>query len=231
VISETYSRRLFSAALRRTGRRYEADLDLPSAYLLSTMGRRACQLARGYLRTRRSVFLGRRVELYNRKAISLGRGVSIGKDSTIDGYARDGVRLAPGSRLGSHCVVTCTSHASRYGVGFSLGSNSGLGDGTHVGASGGVSIGADVIGGPFVSFHSQEHSFDDGQVPIRLQGTTERGITVADNCWIGARATILDGTIIGPGSVVAAGAVVRGEFPGRSLIAGVPAKVLRELEP
>jgi acetyltransferase-like isoleucine patch superfamily enzyme len=123
--------------------------------------------------------------------------------------------------------VTSTSHPSRYGTGFTLGAHSGLGDFCHVGASGGVTIGRGVICGPFVSFHSQEHRYDRADVDIRLQGTTERGIVIGDNVWIGAKATLLDGTCIGAGSIIAAGAVVKGDFPPRSLVAGVPARRLR----
>ncbi len=53
-------------------------------------------------------------------------------------------------------------------------------------------------------------------------------IRIGDNVWIGARATLLPGTEIGAGSVVAAGSVVKGTFPARSLIAGNPARVVRE---
>jgi carbonic anhydrase/acetyltransferase-like protein (isoleucine patch superfamily) len=57
------------------------------------------------------------------------------------------------------------------------------------------------------------------------------GCTVEDDCLIGMSATILNGAVIGAGSLVAAGAVVlEGTVvPPRSLVAGVPAKVRREL--
>ncbi|MGI0150218.1 MAG: gamma carbonic anhydrase family protein [Thermoplasmata archaeon] len=58
------------------------------------------------------------------------------------------------------------------------------------------------------------------------------GCTVGDDCLIGMNATINSGAVIGPGSLVASGAVVResAEFPGGSLIAGVPAKVIRPVD-
>jgi len=83
--------------------------------------------------------------------------------------------------------------------------------------------------GQYVSMHAQEHVFDDPNVPIMQQGTTESGITVEDDCWIGAKAILLDSTHIGRHSVVAAGAVVKGYFPPNSLIAGVPAKIIKSL--
>ena len=54
-------------------------------------------------------------------------------------------------------------------------------------------------------------------------------IVVGDGVWIGARATILPGVQIGDGAVVAAGAVVTRDVAANSLVAGVPAKTIREL--
>lgn len=56
-------------------------------------------------------------------------------------------------------------------------------------------------------------------------------ITVGEGCWIGARAVLLGGTALGPGSIVAAGAVVTGgAFGPDVLIAGIPARVIRSLD-
>ncbi len=62
---------------------------------------------------------------------------------------------------------------------------------------------------------------------IRLQRVNHMGIRIGKNCWIGAKATILDRTIIGDGCIVVAGAVVSGIFPNNVIIGGVPAKILR----
>jgi acetyltransferase-like isoleucine patch superfamily enzyme len=120
-----------------------------------------------------------------------------------------------------------TSHLSKRGVGFFLGDRSGLGDFFHIGGSGGVTIGNDVIVGSFVSFHSQEHVTMRTDVSIRSQGTKEAPIRIHDGCWLGARVTILAGSEVGEGSVVAAGAVVKGVFPPYSIVAGIPARVVR----
>jgi acetyltransferase-like isoleucine patch superfamily enzyme len=53
-------------------------------------------------------------------------------------------------------------------------------------------------------------------------------VSIGRNCWIGVNAMVLKGTQLGDGSVVAAGAVVTRETPQRSLVAGVPARVIRE---
>jgi len=60
--------------------------------------------------------------------------------------------------------------------------------------------------------------------------STASGIRIERNVWIGARAVILGGTVIGADSVVGAAAVVAGHFPANSLIAGNPARVVRRIE-
>lgn len=56
-------------------------------------------------------------------------------------------------------------------------------------------------------------------------------IIIGDNCWIGARALILPGITVGECSVVAAGAVVTKDVPAFSVVAGVPARVVKQLDP
>lgn len=55
-------------------------------------------------------------------------------------------------------------------------------------------------------------------------------ITICDNVWIATRATILKGVTIGEGAVVAAGAVVVKDVPPYTVVAGVPAKVIKQIE-
>lgn len=60
-----------------------------------------------------------------------------------------------------------------------------------------------------------------------MQGVCRKGIKIGKGCWIGAKATILDGTVLGDGCIVAAGAVVNGNFPPMSILGGVPAKIIK----
>lgn len=55
-------------------------------------------------------------------------------------------------------------------------------------------------------------------------------VTLGNNCWIGANATILPGVTLGDGVVVGAGAVVRNNFPSNVVVAGVPAKIIRHIQ-
>ena len=66
--------------------------------------------------------------------------------------------------------------------------------------------------------------FDDTDAPIRVQGETRVGIRIEDDVWIGANAVVLDGCVVGKGSVVAAGAVVTGDVAPYSVVGGIPAR-------
>lgn len=72
------------------------------------------------------------------------------------------------------------------------------------------------------------HKFDDVNTPIMDQGVDRKGVTIGEDVWIGSRVTILDGVTIGNQCVIAAGSVVTKSFPDRSVIAGVPAKLLKK---
>jgi acetyltransferase-like isoleucine patch superfamily enzyme len=69
------------------------------------------------------------------------------------------------------------------------------------------------------------HDFHDPQNRVgKMEG---RPITICDGVWLGARSTILPGVTVGGGAVVGAGAVVTKDVPANTVVAGVPAKVIR----
>lgn len=90
-----------------------------------------------------------------------------------------------------------------------------------------ITFGDNVMIGPRVGFYTAGHPTD---AAIRNSGL-EFGlpITVGDNVWICAQATILPGVTIGKNSIVAAGAVVTKDVPENVLVGGNPARVIREL--
>ena len=90
-------------------------------------------------------------------------------------------------------------------------------------------IGSRVFTSPLVQLLAVNHLFDDPTRPFVEQGITARGITVEDDVWIGAGAIVTDGVTIGRGAVVAAGAVVTRDVPPRTVAAGSPARVVREV--
>ncbi|CAM8667801.1 WbbJ Acetyltransferase (isoleucine patch superfamily) [Comamonadaceae bacterium] len=222
------------AASKIKGGPYHLDPKLPLSALSSFVCRRALGLLRCVffgvkfsLDIRKLVFVEPNVCLRNRKFISIGPGATLGRGVTIDGLSESGVNIGRGVNIGPYSIIEATGVITNLGKGCTIGANSGLGAFSFIGAAGGVTIGSDVIMGQRVSFHSENHRFDDTEVVIRKQGVTREGITIGDNCWVGANVVFLDGAKVGSGCVVAAGAVVRGVFPPNCVIGGVPAKVLK----
>ena len=91
---------------------------------------------------------------------------------------------------------------------------------------GGITIGDDVMLGPNVQLISSGHPLDPA---IRRSEITTAPIRIGRGAWIAAGATVLQGVTVGDDAVVAAGAVVTKDVPARTLVAGVPARILREL--
>lgn len=89
-------------------------------------------------------------------------------------------------------------------------------------------IGDDVMIAPNVTLLSRMHSHARTDIPMSLQGyQPEKPITVNDDVWIGRNVVVMPGVTIGKGSIVAAGAVVTSDVPEYSVVAGVPARIIK----
>jgi acetyltransferase-like isoleucine patch superfamily enzyme len=77
-----------------------------------------------------------------------------------------------------------------------------------------------------VVIRDQDHIY--GEKLIRDSGEVTGRITIGENVWIGAKATVLKNVAIGNNSVIGANSVVNKNFPSGSVIAGVPAKEIRK---
>jgi acetyltransferase-like isoleucine patch superfamily enzyme len=90
-----------------------------------------------------------------------------------------------------------------------------------------IVLGDDVLFGPDVLVTAATYRHDLGH-PVTDQPMAEGDVSIGNDVWLATRAIILPGTSIGDGSIVAAGAVVKGVFPPMSIIAGSPAKVVSQ---
>lgn len=114
--------------------------------------------------------------------------------------------------------------------GIKIGRQSLVGEYSVIRGQGGVEIGDRVYTSPFTQIIAVNHVFDDPDRPFVEQGITAEGIVVEDDVWLGAGAVITDGVRIGRGAVVAAGAVVTRDVPPHTVVGGVPARVLKEID-
>lgn len=222
--------RIAKFLLNVTGKKYEPDPNIPLGLLVSDIIARFLMLMRGLFWLWKPVFLGQTVRIRGRRRMKIDRFATIENNVNIDCYALNGVVIGSRSRIGSHSVIRSTAHLSVVGIGLVIGHDSGIGEFSYFGCAGGVWIGDNVIMGQYVSFHAQEHIYDNLYILIREQGVTQRGIRIGSNVWVGAKVTFLDGAEVGSNSVVAAGAVVKGHFPAGSVIGGVPARLLKTRE-
>ena len=110
----------------------------------------------------------------------------------------------------------------------SIGDRCVIGRGSHIVAHQEITIGDDVWTGPYVYITDQNHGYEDPDTPIGRQFPVNSPVSIGAGSWLGAGAIVLPGTRIGRNVVVAAGSVVRGDVPDHCVVAGVPAKVVRE---
>ena len=108
-----------------------------------------------------------------------------------------------------------------------------IGDHTRIGLHntiiGPVKIGDNVNLAQGITVTALNHNFNDPSKRIDEQGVSTSAVNIGNDIWIGANAVILPGVSIGNHSVVAAGAVVTKDVPAHTLVAGVPAKVIKEI--
>ena len=90
-----------------------------------------------------------------------------------------------------------------------------------------VSIGNNVLFGPNVVINDSNHLFIDKDKPITQQGHTAKEIIIEDDVWIASNSVILKGVHIGKGAVVAAGSVVTKDVEPYTVVAGAPARKIK----
>ena len=112
-----------------------------------------------------------------------------------------------------------------YGPGVSFGSDCFLNFGCTLLALGGITIEDDVFIGPHCVLATEYHP----EEPSQRHTLLTKPIVIKQNAWLGANVTVLAGVTIGRNAIVAAGSVVTKDVPDNSVVAGTPARVIREI--
>jgi len=108
-----------------------------------------------------------------------------------------------------------------------IGERCSVGRGTSIVGMRHIDIGDDVAIGPNVYITDHNHRYDDISEPIAGQWLAEDAVRIGAGSWLGTGVIVLPGSDIGAHVAVAAGSVVRGPVPDRSVVAGAPARVVR----
>jgi acetyltransferase-like isoleucine patch superfamily enzyme len=149
-----------------------------------------------------------------------------GKGARIQGRTRMDVFPFNGFYLGSQSTIEdfCTVNN---GVGeVQIGNKTRIGIGSVL--IGPVSIGDDVRLAQNIVVSGLNHNYQDISLPISEQGVTTEQVYIGDETWIGANAVILPGVFIGKHCVVAAGSIVTRNVPSNSVVAGNPARIIKQ---
>ena len=138
-----------------------------------------------------------------------GTKIQIGARTLIDSF----VKIKPVGGMGE-CII---------------GDDCAVNSGTVIYTGNGVHIANSVAIAANCTLAATNHAFDDLTRLIREQGfsPSRGGIVIEEDVWLGANVVVLDGAVIGKGSVVAAGSVVRGRLEPYSVYGGSPIRRLR----
>lgn len=226
-------KRLFQTIIKKRNPSFKFDEDISNRTLFNLVLNKSFDLLRGvillltHLKKPGLIFVGRAVRCFNSQNIVFGKWVKIDYGVYLSGLGKGKLIIGDSSGIGAYSQLIISTSFNNLGAYIHIGKHVGIGQFASIGGSGGVTIGNHTIIGQYFSCHPENHNYGDPDKLIKDQGTTRAKITIGENCWIGAKVTVLAGVTIGDNSIVAAGAVVNKSMPPNSIIAGVPARVIK----
>lgn len=149
------------------------------------------------------------VTIRNSQCVHLGYNVGIGACSFIGPVVFD--------------------HGHNYNPSIIIGDGTWVGKNCSIAAIDRVEIGKNVLFAGYVHITDHSHGYEDITMPISPQPLISKGpVIIEDDCWLGFSCEILSGVHIGKHSVVAARAVVTKDVPPYSIVAGNPARIVKQ---
>lgn len=145
----------------------------------------------------------------------MGKGVRFGRAVTVSGQ----VTLEDGVEIGANTSLTADGDAS-----IEIGARTFISGGCVIAARERVRIGPESMVAELVSIRDHDHDPDQ---PPKSGRTLVAPVSIGARVWIGAKATVTRGVTIGDDAVVGANALVAHDVEGRSIVGGVPARLIR----
>ncbi|MCP1169285.1 acyltransferase [Limimaricola litoreus] len=175
----------------------------------------------------RGVVFGRNITLRHPHKIRLGDRVIIDDNVLMDakGKTNTGISIAQDCFIGRNSILSCKDGN------IELGERANVGFNAEIFSCSRVRIGADVLISAYcyvVGGGNYDLAQREKRINRSLREDRARGIELADDVWIGTHSVLMDGVTIGTGTAVAAGSVVTAPMPEGVIVAGTPARVLRE---
>lgn len=140
----------------------------------------------------------------------------------VRGYAN--LKIGNGFSMNRNGALHCSRGSIR------IGDNCHFNTNVRIGADGGgsVRIGSNVNIGPNTVIDPSNHEFSETDIPISAQGLNFGEIVIEDDVWIGANVVVTQGSHIGRGCVIGAGAIVTRSIPPYCVAFGMPARPVRQ---
>lgn len=226
AISITFRDRVNAKYRAERSQQTGIDPTIDNRQLVEFLAGKMTSRIRAAVRGRRKCYFGRRVGVRASTNLKLGTAVSIGSDVLLDAMGGNGITLSDCVTVDSHSQLRVSGVIRNSGTGIQIGARSAVGAYNCIMGQGGVEIGEDVLIGPNVTILSENHNFETADEPIRMQGESRQRTVIEDDVWIGAGVVVLAGSHVGRGAVLAAGAVVRGNVDARTIVGGVPARLI-----
>lgn len=174
-------------------------------------------------------FMGNGSVISGRNKINFNLSATIGSRVKISSIGSPGYEFGKNFSIRDFSIIDSYGSIKKESGRLKIGNNVGISEYCYIGIRGNLYIGNDVIIGPGVKIFTENHSVEISNIPFRMQNEVRKDVIIGNNVWIGANAVILPGVIVHDNSVIAAGSIVSKNVEKSTIVGGVPAKLIKNL--
>lgn len=167
---------------------------------------------------------------------SVGNNSRIYYPCKLWGGGSKSIFIGNGTTIQSYCILGCwIKYAGEsFTPSITIGNNCNIGEHTHITSINKITIGNGLLTGRYVYIGDNSHgglSLEEANTPpIKRKLQSKGEVVIGNNVWIGDKATILAGVHIGDNVIIGANSVVTHDIPSNCMAAGMPARVIKQLE-
>lgn len=163
----------------------------------------------------------------------VGEGSSIARGCELQGGGQHNIYIGKNTSIAKKCIFGCWTKYENveYNPRIVIGDNCSIGEFNHFTSINEITIGNGVLTGRYVFISDNNHGDCEHETllvcPSNRKLVSKGPVHIGNNVWIGEHVCILSGVIVGDGSIIGANAVVTHNVPPHSIVAGVPAKIVK----
>lgn len=170
----------------------------------------------------------------------IGNSSSINYPCSLQGGGSKHIRIGTCTCIHGHAILGCwkeyNAHDGQqlFTPEIIIGNNCNIGEYAHITACNKIRIGDGLLTGRYIYIGDNSHgglSWEEASIlPVQRSLKTKGEIVIGNNVWIGDRVSILSGVIIGDNVIIGSNAVVSHNIPDNCMVAGCPAKIIKQLD-